>query len=1041
MIRTSFVGQVGNLRPSGTRPGRPCTKPAVNPRFLKPGTLLFALLLAAHAHAAEVSGRIQYSGDVPIDRASVTLINQDTGVRHATDSNSDGYYHIGGAQPGVYKLMVRKTGFKSAVRLDIRLEVDQLARIDFTLRLGPVEETVTVETDRYPVDTEDASVSTVIGRDLMESLPLNGRGLLTLLEAAPGVVVTPASSSGDSGQFSVSGQRADANYITVDGISMNGGIAAPLGTSSTVRQSAGGALPPFTAIGSMQSLVSMESLEEFRLQTATARVDSGRMPGGQLALSTRSGANDWHGALFEHFRHEAVDANDWFANSAALARPPLRFDDYGGVLGGPVLRNRTFFFLSHESVYLRQSPVESDVEVPDAAERQKASPAMQPFVNSLPLPTQPLPYQDNAGTCTLVGKDLSNVYSDSLRIDHTLTSHVQLFARYNHAPSSDSLTLSGGAQQNALDLSLDSITAGLDASIDSRWQASARFGYLATAESVSLHGWGAPGQIYPGFAQAANTPVADTAYELVSSLEGASVPFVNWASHYRQRQWNLVGSSGYSAGKHALRIGADFRTLSPNMRTLPYIAQVLFSEPGPSLGIDALVEGQFSFLSLTASLPAAFHLHNLSLFAEDTWKLSAKLTLSGGVRYESNPPPVAAVRQPLFASIPLGGSAQEIAVSADGHDLWKQGYNHFAPRTSVAFRPSLHRGLVMRGAVGAFYDLGFGPALEGNFVIGSLTQIVSLPVPSGPPQYMVIPMSPGPPTYLLARDFRTPFTVRWSAAIEQTFANRALISISYVGATGHHLLRGENVNGQQVVSNQGFSHYQALQTQARARVFPNLQALLSFAWAHSTDNVSNDSVPNSYSGFPTPLPDADRGNSDFDVRLSMFAALVYDVPHLRGWQIDGILRSRTGFPFSVFSDWPEGRANLVANRPQWIEDSRVPGGRRLNPVAFSAPPSGVQGTLGRNAIAGPGMWQLDLALQRQFRLSERAALQFRVEAFNLTNHPNFGNPDNLLTDYAFGYPASMLNSYLGSGGPASGLAPALQIGGPRALQIGLRLRF
>ena len=1029
-----YVGQAFSLRPIFNRPGRLLHVAGI-------------LVIAVSAHAAEISGRIQYTGDVPIDRASVTLINQDTGVRHATDSNSDGYYSIGGAQPGTYKLMVRKTGFKSAVRMDIKLEVDQLARIDFTLRLGPVEETITVEADRYPMDTEDASVSTVIGRDLMESLPLNGRGLLTLLEAAPGVVVTPASSSSDSGQFSASGQRADANYITVDGVAMNGGIAAPLAVSSVVRQSAGGALPPFTSIGSMQSLVSMEALEEFRLQTATARVDSGRMPGGQLALSTRSGTNEWHGAVFEHFRNETLDANDWFANSGAVARPPLRFDDYGGVLGGAVIHNRTFFFVSHESVYLLQSPV-ATWQVPTAAGRQAASVTMQPFVNSLPLPTKPwlgylAGYSEDAGVCTLAGQDLSHVYSDSIRLDHTLNPQVQLFARYNRAPSSDRQTLAAGAQQNALDLSMDSVTAGLDASIASRWQASARFGYLATAESVSLHGWGAAGQIYPGFSTVAGTPLADTAYVVDLLPEGIDVPFENWSNRYRQRQWNLVGSSSYSIGKHTLRIGADLRTLSPNVRTLPYLTNVMPVAYLPTLDQDlaAFLQGQLEFMNVTAALPAAFRLHNLSLSAEDTWKLSAKLTLSGGVRYESNPPPVAADGQKLFASVPLGGGTQEIAASANGSALWKHGYNHFAPRVSVAFRPWLRRGLVLRGAIGTYYDLGFGPALEGTYVVGSASIIESLPVLSGPPQYLVMPDPLSSPTYLLVRDFRTPFTVRWTAAVERTFASHALISLSYVGATGHDLLRGQDLSGQQVVSNQGFSHYQALQVQARARLLSRLQAMASFAWAHSIDNVSNDSVPSSYSDYPAQTAAADRGNSDFDVRLTTFAALVYEVPHLRGWLVDGIVRARTGFPINVLADWPEGRANLVANQPLWIDDRNVPGKRRLNSAAFSAPPSGVPGTLGRNAIGGPGMWQFDLALQRQFRLSERAALQFRIEAFNLTNHPNFGSPNAELTVSPFGQPTSMLNQYLGAGGPASGLTPALQIGGPRALQLGVRLRF
>jgi hypothetical protein len=523
------------------------------------------------------------------------------------------------------------------------------------------------------------------------------------------------------------------------------------------------------------------------------------------------------------------------------------------------------------------------------------------------------------------------------------------------------------------------------------------------------------------------------------------VPFVNWANHYRQRQWNLVGSSSYSAGKHTARFGADFRTLAPDVRTLPYLLSV--SPPGgasPEMGLDALLAGGFTTMVVTPSTPAAFRVHNLSLFAEDTWRLSSQLTLSGGFRYESNPPPVAANREPLFASTPLGDGPADVTVSADGHNLWKNGYNHFAPRVSAALRPSPHRGLVLRGAVGMFYDLGFGPALESSSVAGPTTLIFNLQVPSGPPQYIVQSGAPGEPACLLVSGFRTPFTVRWNATVEQPFGNHGLMSLSYVGATGYDLLLGEYLNNRQVITNQGYSRYDALHAQVRARLLSSrLQGLASFAWGHSIDNVSNDSVPISanVAEIPIAAQDSNRGNSDFDVRLSSYLAFAYDVPHLRGWLLDGIFRARTGFPFSALASAPAVRASLAPDQPLWIADSGVATGRRLNPAAFSAPPQGAQGNTGRNSFAGPGMWQLDVALQRQFRVSERLALQFRMEAFNLTNHPNFANPDNVLTLRSFGYPASMLNQYLGSGGPASGLAPALQIGGPRALQAGFRLRF
>jgi hypothetical protein len=295
---------------------------------------------------------------------------------------------------------------------------------------------------------------------------------------------------------------------------------------------------------------------------------------------------------------------------------------------------------------------------------------------------------------------------------------------------------------------------------------------------------------------------------------------------------------------------------------------------------------------------------------------------------------------------------------------------------------------------------------------------------------------------MLVSDFHTPLTIRWNATVAQTVGKQAQLSLSYVGAAGDDLLKGEYFSGaQQVQTNRGFSRYHGLQAQVSGRTSAGLQGLVSFAWSHSIDNVSNDSIPASVAVLPNAPPEADRGNSDFDVRLSTFAAVVYKVPHFRGWVADGILRARSGFPFSVVAGWPLQRADLVPGQMTWIEDAGAHGRRRLNPAAFATPPAAAQGSTGRNAFCGPGMWQIDIALQRQIRVWGTGSIRLRLEGFNVTNHPAFGNPDNLMTSATFGRPTSMLNQYLGAGGPASGLTPALQVGGPRALQVGFRIQF
>ena len=211
----------------------------------------------------------------------------------------------------------------------IVLEVDQRARLDFTLTIGSTTETITVEGSAPLLNASDASVSTVIGNRFVENMPLNGRSFSSLIELAPGVVLTPANIY-EQGQFSVNGQRPDANYFMVDGVSANLGNA---GSGGLLYQGGAGQLPSTNAFGGTSNLVSLDALEEFRIQTSTFAPEYGRTPGAQVSVVTKSGTNTFHGTAFEYFRNDKLDANDWFANAKRLARPELRQNDFGGVLG------------------------------------------------------------------------------------------------------------------------------------------------------------------------------------------------------------------------------------------------------------------------------------------------------------------------------------------------------------------------------------------------------------------------------------------------------------------------------------------------------------------------------------------------------------------------------------------------------------------------------------------------------------------------------------------------------------------------------------
>src|SRR5690349_736089 len=335
--------------------------------------------IRAQSTNASLTGQITDQANALIVDAKVIATSAGTNLVYQTTSNSLGQYYLPNLPPDSYRIEIEKAGFKKLVKANVSLHIQDALRVDFELTLGDVSETVNVETGAPPMNIESGTVSTVVNHTFVENVPLNGRSFQTLIDLTPGVVVTP-STFNDQGQFSVNGQRADANYFTVDGVSANFGVTGFI----AMMQSASGALPALTAWGGTNSLVSVDALQEFRIQTSSFAPEFGRTPGGQVSIVTRSGTNAFHGTLFEYFRNDLLDAKDWFANFNHLRKPAERQNDFGGVVDGPVFKDKTFFFFSYEGLRLSQ-PVTQTTAVPDAASRQLAPADMQPFLNAYPV--------------------------------------------------------------------------------------------------------------------------------------------------------------------------------------------------------------------------------------------------------------------------------------------------------------------------------------------------------------------------------------------------------------------------------------------------------------------------------------------------------------------------------------------------------------------------------------------------------------------------------------------------------------------------------
>ena len=1006
--------------------------------------------------------------------------------RHAT-TGSEGEFTVPLLPPSRYTLTAQREGFATLEVRNIVLNVGDRQALRIRLRVGEVGESVTIidALDSRVERSMSSAVSTVVNRRFVENLPLNGRSFQSLFELAPGSVLTRTNFN-EQGQFSVNGQRANANYFTVDGVSANVGVSA----GAAPGQAASGGLPALTVLGGANNLVSLDALEEFRLLTSSYAPEFGRTPGAQVAIVTRSGSNELHGSAFEYFRGGGLDANDWFANSRGLPRPAIRQHDFGATLGGRLVRNRAFFFASYEGMRLRQPQVALP-ELPSRAARDGAPAQVRPHLKAFPAPNG-ADLDNGFAEFTASYSDPSRFDAASLRLDFVAAQALTLFARYSNAPSRTSQRGGVGTPgqtgqslntitRTALDT--ETLTAGATWARGPRVTGDLRFNWSRVRGETELvlddFGGAAPPDpalLFPPFAGRESSGFQVTLRGGLNSGFGTGKNVSNF-----QRQINLVGNVSVVGAGHELKFGVDYRRLAPVYGPLNYAQTVVFGDPNTNGVTAASTTGRAFQIKVTADAePREPLFTNFSAYAQDAARITERLTVVYGLRWELNPPPTERNgNHPLVVRGFEGavgfffGSFQPlrvITVAPRGTPLWQTTYNNFAPRAGLAYLLSPERGTTLRGGFGIFYDLGTGQAGQAFGSVSPYTRerlLSNVPFPLDPASAEPPPINLDPPygtVFAFARGLRLPRTFQWSAAVEQPFGAHQSLSVSYVGAAGRSLLRqtallrpNPNFGLIRLVSNNSKSDYHGLQAVYARRLSKGLQAHASYTWSHSIDDDSDDSASGLIFTDSFDVR-AERGPSTFDVRHSLSAAASYDLPGagrgvpggalLRGWSLDAIFRARTATPVNVLhttgvflGDLVEARRpDLVGGVPVYLEDPSAPGGRRLNPAAFRLV-VGRQGTLGRNALRGFGLTQLDLAVRRQFALTERVRLQLRAEFFNVFNHPNFGDPVGDLGSRLFGLSTQTLARSLGTGGVNGGLSPLYQVGGPRSVQLALRLNF
>ena len=1026
--------------------------------------LLTLIATPALAQTAELSGLIYDPSGLPVPKATVRVQNQQTGATRRVASNQQGLYGVPALPPGPYDVTVDATGFKSLHQNGIVLEVDQRATLNLTLSIGSASESITVEGAAPLLNSTDASVSTVIGNRFIENMPLNGRSFSSLIDLTPGVVLTPANTY-EQGQFSVNGQRPDANYFMVDGVSANLGNA---GSGGLLYQGGAGQLPSTNAFGGTSNLVSLDALEEFRVETSTFAPQYGRTPGAQISVVTKSGTNAFHGTAFEYFRNDKLDANDWFANAKRLARPELRQNDFGGVLGGPIRKDKLFFFGSYEGLRVRQPHV-ANTYVPSLASRQNAPAAVQPLLKAFPLPNGP-DLGNGTAAFSASYSDPSTLDSSSIRIDYIPAQRVTIFGRYSDAPSRINVRGGAGAYEYSnvqnTKYGTQVLTVGSDQTLTPRLTNEVRVNYSRS----SSHGF----YTLDNFGGA--TPPPDSALfpSSVSSQNGFFLFYADAAPYGLkfntgtygdnwQQQINVTDNFSRITGTHQLKFGMDYRRGNTKNGFYGYNLQAAFFSLSNVL---ANTMPEAFILARNADVQLVFP--NLSLFAQDTWKATRTLTITYGLRWEYNAAP-SSPNGTLPFTVTQVSNLATMTLAPQATPLWHPQKDDFAPRLGLAWQATPN--LVFRAGAGVFYDLGYGDVADGAtawpYSQEKIIANTSFPLSAAnaaPPAFSTTP----PVSYLAVVDPNhvLPRTYEWNAAVERTFGRADAITLTYVGAAGRKLMRQDlyyapnpNFTGEfDLMRNGAFSNYHALQAQFRHRFSHGLQTLLSYTWGHSIDNVSSDAY---YANVPPGAASSERGSSTYDIRQTFSGAVSYDIPAPSGriwksllghWSTDSIIYARTAPPVNVvtgqntFGPFLSAassvqRPNLVPGIPLWISDPNVAGGKRINKAAFTNPTGPVQGTLGRNVLNGFGAAEVDLTLRRQFKLYERLSLQARADFFNLFNHPNFGPPTNYMTSPLFGQATQMLGASLGTGGQTGGLNPLYQIGGPRSAQLALKLIF
>ncbi len=1041
---------------------------------------IFASILALPGHAqvvgASITGTVRDASGAGVPQAAITVRNLETGAERKVESDGEGHYAAPSVPVGHYEVIGQKEGFSTQSRSGIDLVIGQSTVVDLSLAVGEVHEQVAITDAPQTLNTTTQQISGLVSERQVKELPLNGRSFDELITLNPAVVNYTGQRSGSIGtsnsspgnMFAVAGHRPQDNLFLLNGIEYTG--------ASEINVTPGGV---------SGQLLGVDAVREFNVVSDTYGAEYGKRTGAQVSIVTASGTNQLHGSAFEFIRNSALDARNYFDQSDI---PTFQRNQFGGSLGGPIVRNKLLLFGNYEG--FRQNLGLSNVTlVPDNAARAQAAPGVQPLLALWPVENGP---ELGGGIAEAFNHPLQRIREDfgTTRVDDNISAKDSAFAVYTiddsaaNTPTINPLsTVNTSLREQVLSVQEQHIVSSNV--LNTFRFGFSRGGYFFTGETpVDLPGW------------VADKPIGALVIGGGTALNGASqisLAGTNAGSNLRAAR-NLFTFDDHvyiSHGRNQLEAGVWLQRLQSNSNLAQYqYGQASFGS------LSAFLQGTVTTFTVVPS-PTELGWRSLegAGFVQDTLRLRPNLELRLGFRFEStNGWNEAQDRASNYVFDANGVLETQPHV---GSSAFTDNRAKFLPepRIGIAWTPSQNGGTVVHAGFGIYRALldSLDYRLDQNAPFNTTQSIKNVSISN----LNFIPGAPAPAGSLVSPsgiqpDANTPTLLSWSLNIEQQIAHGTSLTFGYIGSHGYHQILSEDVNepipticpaapcpsgladgtvyypkgapyanpklaNSTTWISEGVSSYNGLIVDVNRRFNNGLQFRGVYTFSKNLDNGTawNSSVGANAPGFVMypAEPQLDYGPANTDVRHLAVLNGTYDLPFgngkpwlsglsswgeraVSGWSTSAIVNLQSGLPFTPQLGFNPSNNGDSRNpvRPSVNPDFRgkvIEGGpaQYFNPEAFIVPVSGTYGNIGRNTLNGPGLSELDLSLRKNTAISERVNLQFRSEFFNILNHTNFGTPNTVVYSSASATPS-----------PTAGVITTTATTS-RQIQFGLKLLF